>query len=42
MDDDDAETLKDLVEKEEKEPTSPESHEKTNDEVGKIMSEITL
>ena len=38
----DAETLKDLVAKEEKEPTSPESHEKTNDEVGKTMLEMTL
>ena len=38
----DAETLKDLVVKEEKEPTSPKSHEKTNDEVGKTMSEMTL
>ena len=38
----DVETLKDLVEKEEKKPTSPESHEKTNDEVGKIMPEMTL
>ena len=38
----DAETLKDLVAKEEKEPTSSESHEKTNDEVGKTMSEMTL
>ena len=38
----DAETLKDLVAKEEKELTSPESHEKTNDEVGKTMSEMTL
>ena len=38
----DVETLKDLVAKEEKEPTSPKSHEKTNDEVGKIMSEMTL
>ena len=38
----DAETLKDLVAKEEKEQTSPESHEKTNDEVGKTMSEMTL
>ena len=37
----DAENLKDLVAKEEKEPTSPESHEKTNDEVGKTMSEMT-
>ena len=38
----DAGTLKDLVSKEEKEPTSSESHEKTNDEVGKTMSEMTL
>ena len=38
----DAETLKDLVAKEEKVSTSPESHEKTNDEVGKTMSEMTL
>ena len=38
----DVETLKDLVAKEEKEPTSPKSHEKTNDEVGKTMSEMTL
>ena len=38
----DVETLKDLVAKEEKESTSPESHEKTNDEVGKTMSEMTL
>ena len=38
----DAKTLKDLVAKEEKEPTSPESHEKTNDEVGKTMPEMTL
>ena len=38
----DAETLKDLVAKEEKKPTSPESHEKTNDEVGKTMPEMTL
>ena len=38
----DAETLKNLVAKEEKEPTSPESHEKTNDEVGKTMLEMTL
>ena len=42
VDDDDAETLKDLVEKEEKEPTFPESHEKTNYEVRKTMSEMTL
>ena len=38
----DAETLKDLVAKEEKKLTSPESHEKTNDEVGKTMPEMTL
>ena len=38
----DAETLKDLVAKEEKKPTSPESHEKTNDEVGKTMPKMTL
>ena len=38
----DVETLKDLVAKEEKKPTSPESHEKTNDEVGKTMPEMTL
>ena len=38
----DAETLKDLVAKEEKEPTSLESHEKTKDEVRKTMPEMTL
>ena len=34
--------MKHFVENEEKEPTSPESHEKTNDEVGKTMSGMTL
>ena len=38
----DAQTLKDLVEKEEEESTSPESHEKIKDEVVKTIPEMTL
>ena len=38
----DVETLKDLVAKEEKESTSPESYEKVKDEIVKTMSEMTL
>ena len=38
----DAETLKDLVAKEEKESTSSESYEKVKDEVVKTMPEMTL
>ena len=38
----DLETLKDLVAKEEKESTSPESYEKVKDEVVKTMPEMTL
>ena len=42
MEDDDAETLKDLVEKEEKESTSPESYEKVKEEVVETFPEMTL
>ena len=38
----DAETSKDLVAKEEEESTSLESYEKLNDEVVKTMSKMTL
>ena len=38
----DAETSKDLVAKEEKESTSPESYENVKDEVVKTMPEMTL
>ena len=38
----DAQTSKDLVEKEEEESTSPESHEKIKDEVVKTILEMTL
>ena len=39
---DDAETSKQLVEKEEKESTSPESYEKVKEEVVETFSEMTL
>ena len=42
MEEDDAKTLKDLVEKEEKESTSPESYEKVKEEVVETFSEMTL
>ena len=42
MEDDDAETLKDLVEKEEKESTSPVSFEKVKEEVVETFPEMTL
>ena len=42
MEDDDAETSKDLVEKEEKESTSPESYEKVKEEVVETFPEMTL
>ena len=42
VEDDDAETLKDLVEKEEKESTSPESYEKVKEEVAETFLEMTL
>ena len=42
VEDDDAETLKDLVEKEEKESTSPESYEKVKQEVVETFPEMTL
>ena len=42
VEDDDAETLKVLVEKEEKESTSPESYEKVKEEVVENFPEITL
>ena len=42
MEDDDAETLKDLVEKEENESTSPESYEKVKEEVVKTFPKMTL
>ena len=42
VEDDDAETLKDLVEKEEKESTSPESYEKVKEEVVETFPEMTL
>ena len=42
VEDDDAETLKDLVEKEEKESTSLESYEKVKEEVVEIFPEMTL
>ena len=42
MEDDDAKTLKDLVEKEEKESTSSESYEKVKEEVVEIFQEMTL
>ena len=38
----DTQTSKDLVAKEEEESTSPKSHEKVKDEVVKTMSEMTL
>ena len=42
MEDDDAETSKDLVEKEEKESTSTESYEKVKDEVVETFPKMTL
>ena len=42
VEDDDAETLKDLVEKEEKQSTSPESYEKVKKEVVETFPEMTL
>ena len=42
MEDDDAETSKDFVEKEEKESTSLESYEKVKEEVVETFSEMTL
>ena len=42
VEDDDAETLKDLDENEEKESTSPESYEKVKEEVVETFSEMTL
>ena len=42
MEDDDTETLKDLVEKEEKESTSPESYEKVKEEVVETFPEMIL
>ena len=42
MEDDDAETSKDLVEKEEKESTSSESYEKVKEEVVETFPEMTL
>ena len=42
VEDDDAETLKDLVEKEENESTSPESYEKVKEEVVETFPEMTL
>ena len=42
VEDDDAKTLKDLVEKEEKESTSPESYEKVKEEVVETFPEMTL
>ena len=42
MEDNDAETSKDLVEKEEKESTSPESYEKVKEEVVETFPEMTL
>ena len=42
VEDDDAETSKDLVEKEEKESTSPESYEKVKEEVVETFPEMTL
>ena len=42
MEDDDAETSKDLVEKEEKESTSPESYEKVKEEVVETFPKMTL
>ena len=42
MEDDEAETSKDLVEKEEKESTSPESYEKVKKEVVETFLKMTL
>ena len=42
VEDDDVETSKDLVEKEEKESTSPESYEKVKEEVVETFPEMTL
>ena len=42
MEDDDAETSKDLVEKEEKESISPEAYEKVKEEVIETFPEMTL
>ena len=42
VEDDDAETSKDLVEKEENESTSPESYEKVKEEVVETFPEMTL
>ena len=42
LEDDDAETSKDLVEKEENESTSPESYEKVKEEVVETFPEMTL
>ena len=42
VEDDDAETSKDLVEKKEKESTSPESYEKVKEEVVETFPEMTL
>ena len=42
MEDDDAETSKDLVEKEEKESISQESYEKVKEEVVETFPEMTL
>ena len=42
VEDDDAETLKDLVEKEEKESTYPKSYEKVKEEVVETFPEMTL
>ena len=42
VEDDDAETSKDLVENEEKESTSPESYEKVKEEVVETFPEMTL
>ena len=42
MEDDDAETSKDLVEKEEKESTSLESYEKVKEEVVETFPEMSL
>ena len=42
VEDDDAETLKDFVEKEEKESTSPESYEKVKGEVVETFPEMTF
>ena len=42
MEDDDAETSKDLFENEEKESTSPESYEKVKEEVVETFPKMTL